>query len=179
LGGDAAGLPPELRVACRGVTAAIFGLVGVVIGGALTGGINYLMRRRDERQDARALARTLYAHLVEFRGQCKYSADLGNWLLVDQPFVLPPVWRDNELPLARLLTWDQWVGLQAVRASQDAMRRVARLSVDEQPGLRQTHLPMLTAVAIAAIDHVLPDFERLSGQREPTPKPVAPRPGQT
>ncbi len=31
------------------VTEAIFGLVGVVIGGALAGGIDYVARRRDER----------------------------------------------------------------------------------------------------------------------------------
>ncbi len=147
------------------VTEAIFGLLGVVVGGALTGGIDYLARRREERQTARALARAIYAHLLDLRSQCAYCADRGDWLLVDEPFVLPEVWQEHELVLARLLTWDQWVGLQAVRASQVGVRMLARLSVSEQPALKETHLPTVTSAAIEAINHVLPDFERLSRRR--------------
>jgi hypothetical protein len=141
---------------------AIFGLVGVLIGGLLTGGVDYFMRRREERHTMRALARALHSELLEMRSQCAYCAELGNWLLVDQAFTLPAAWRDHELVLDRLLTWKQWAGLQAVRASQSGVRQLAQLST-EQPGLRQTHLPTVTAAAIDAIDHVLPDFEQLAG----------------
>jgi hypothetical protein len=149
------------------VTEAIFGLVGVLIGGILTGGIDYFMRRREERQAMRALARALHAEFLDMRSQCAYCAELGNWLLVDQAFTLPRVWQEHELVLGRLLTWEQWVGLQAVRASQSGLRQLARLSA-EQPELKQTHLPTVTAAAIDAIDHVLPDFEQLGGASQRT-----------
>lgn len=144
------------------MTEAIFGLVGVLIGGLLTGGIDYLMRRREERQMMRALARALHSELVDMRSQCGYCVELGNWLLVDRPFVLPSVWRDHELVLGRLLTWKQWVGLQAVRTSQSALRHLAQMST-AQPELQETHLPTVTSVAIETIDNVLPDFEQLAG----------------
>jgi hypothetical protein len=88
------------------VTEAIFGLVGV-----LTGGIDYFMRRRVERQAMRALARALHAEFLDMRSQCAYCAELGNWLLVDQAFTLPRVWQEHELVLGRLLTWEQWAGV--------------------------------------------------------------------
>jgi hypothetical protein len=150
------------RLTCRSVTQAIFGLVGVLIGGLLTGGVDYVMSRREERETMRSLARALHAELLEMRSQCSFCADLGNWHLIDQTFVLPSVWQDHELVLGRLLTWEQWAGLQAVRVSQAGVRQLAQLS-NEAPQLRQTQLPTVTAAAIEAIDHVLPDFERLAG----------------
>jgi hypothetical protein len=53
------------------VTEAIFGLVGVVVGGLLTAGVSYVMARRQERADTRGAARLVssellrnYAHLA-------------------------------------------------------------------------------------------------------------------
>ena len=66
------------------------------------------------------------------RSQCAYCVELGNWLLVDQTFVLPRVWQEHELVLGRLLTWEQWAGLQAVRASQSSVRQLAQ--TDRQSG---------------------------------------------
>lgn len=152
------------------MTQAIFGLVGVLIGGLLTGGVDYMMRRREERETMRSLARAIHAELLDMRSQCEFCSDLGNWHLVDQAFKLPSVWRDHELVLGRLLTWEQWAGLQAVRVSQVGVRQLAQLS-NEAPQLKEVQLPTVTAAAIEAIDHVLPDIERLAGATKArTPK---------
>jgi hypothetical protein len=145
------------------VTAAIFGLVGVVIGATLSGGIEYLARRREERATARALARAIHAHLMEMQSQCSYCLERSNWTLMDTPFVLPEIWRENELVLARLLTWKQWVTLQAIRTGQQAVRMLAEQAESDAP-MNETHLPTVTSVAIETIDSILPDFVRLSGQ---------------
>jgi hypothetical protein len=60
------------------VTEAVFGLVGVLIGGLLIGGVDYFMRRREERQTMRSLARALHSEFLEMRSQCAYCAELGN-----------------------------------------------------------------------------------------------------
>lgn len=148
---------------------AIFGLLGVVVGGALTGGLDYLAKRRDERAMARALARTIFAALTDFRSQAVYCRDLGNWLLLAEPFALPQAWADHELTLARLLTWDEWVGLEAVRASQFALRMLA-IQASDVPALQQTHLATVTEAAVAAIDNVLPPLEQRAGSARPVRK---------
>ena len=142
---------------------AIFGLVGVLIGGALTGGIDFLAKRRRERAMRRTLGRTIFAALTDLRSQCSYCLDRGSWLLVAEPLALPAAWTDHELALGRLLTWDQWVGLEAVRKSQFA-RGCWRCRRPSSPGLETTPPPTtVTEAAVAAIENVMPALERLAG----------------
>jgi hypothetical protein len=155
------------------MTEAIFGLLGVVVGGALTGGIDVLAKRREERAMMRALARTIFAALTDLRSQCVYCRKLGTWLLVAEPLRLPAAWTDHELTLGRLLTWDEWVGLHAVRVSQFALRMLA-VQATEEPSLQQTHLPTVTDAAVDAIDNVLPALERLAGSGRATMSKGAP-----
>lgn len=138
----------------------------MVVGGALTGGIDYLAKRRDERAMMRALARTLFAALSDLRSQCVYCRDLGSWLLVAEPLTLPAAWVDHELTLGRLLTWEEWVGLQAVRSSQFAVRMLA-MQARERSDLEQTHLPTVTDAAVDTIDQVLPALKRRAGSSRP------------
>ncbi len=146
------------------MTEAVFGLLGVLIGGLLTGGIDYLMRRREERQMMRALARSLHADFVELRSKYVYCAELGNWMLLDaeDASFSSKAWQDHELVLGRFMTWKQWIGLQAVHGAQLAVRLLAQQSAT-QSELQQTHLPTVTAAAIDTIDNILPDLERLAG----------------
>ena len=51
------------------MTEAIFGLIGVALGGLLTGGATYLLARRTEKLEARASARLLQGELYEFARQ--------------------------------------------------------------------------------------------------------------
>ena len=46
------------------MTAAIFGLAGVIVGGLISGGATYLMARRKEKVTARASARLLEEELA-------------------------------------------------------------------------------------------------------------------
>lgn len=140
------------------MTTALFGLLGVVVGGLLTGGIDYVANRREERATGRTLARALFASLLEFRSQCIYCRNRGSWLLIAEPLKLPAVWTDHELVWGRLFTWDEWTGLHAVRAAQVGLRQAAMLAT-ENPALHEPHLPIANDAALAAIDHVLPLLE--------------------
>ncbi|HVE67448.1 MAG TPA: hypothetical protein VNB64_02585 [Solirubrobacteraceae bacterium] len=49
------------------MTEAIFGLVGVVIGAGLTGGVQYVLAVREERESRRAVCRVLAERQQERR----------------------------------------------------------------------------------------------------------------
>jgi hypothetical protein len=144
------------------MTAAVFGLLGVIVGGLITGAVDYVAKRREEQAVLRSLARALTSALMTLQSQATYCRDLRSWLLVAEPLVLPDAWTENEMLLGRLLSWDEWVGLEAVVTSQLALRTLAA-QAQRQPGLEQTHLPTVTKAAIAAIDNVLPSLSRLAG----------------
>lgn len=101
------------------------------------------------------LARAVHSHLGALRSQCAYSAENEDWSIFHNPFVLPAVWHDNELALARLLG-EHYAGLQAVRSSQISVRKITRVA-----GSDLRHLATATAGAIDAIDRVSPELERL------------------
>jgi hypothetical protein len=86
------------------VTEALFGLIGVVVGGVLTGAVAYVLERRRETREARIARRVMRAQF----GQALKAVDDGlkgkNW---------PPGWRDKR--------WsDSWVAhRQALAAKMD------------------------------------------------------------
>ena len=67
--------------------AGIFALLGVIIGGVLTGGIDLLLERRRERRQTRTAARAILMHLSDVS---EYAAEVlanGHWLPVG-----PRIW---------------------------------------------------------------------------------------
>jgi hypothetical protein len=86
------------------VTEAVFGLIGVVVGGVLTGAVAYVLERRRETREARIARRIMRAQF----GQALKAVDDGlkgkNW---------PPGWDDKR--------WsDSWVAhRQALAAKMD------------------------------------------------------------
>jgi hypothetical protein len=87
------------------VTAAIFGLVGVVIGALITGGTNYALQVRAERRELRAAARMMLQELSNT------SAALGFAVEHDQRGILEHAldesqWTPHHLLLARHLPDD-------------------------------------------------------------------------
>jgi hypothetical protein len=64
------------------VTQAIFGLVGVLVGAALTGGAAYILARRAERLRAQGSARVLQSQLSDVMVSFfdRYGPDLVRWI---------------------------------------------------------------------------------------------------
>jgi hypothetical protein len=61
------------------VTAAIFGLIGVIIGGLISGAVQVLLARRSERLQGRSSARVVISELRERRDLLAYWLKLGSW----------------------------------------------------------------------------------------------------
>jgi hypothetical protein len=106
------------------VTAAIFGLVGVVLGGLLSGGVTYVMERRREQRETRAAARLLAEELrraisfihgvlrpVESDWQSRAFAELDL-----------EVWKQNRALLASALAEETWTDVASAFEIVDSLK---------------------------------------------------------
>jgi hypothetical protein len=91
------------------MTTAIFGLIGVVVGGLLTGAVNLGTEWVRERRETRAAARILALELVDDHMKVLAALGTGGWL-----------------PLSRL-KFDQWEALGPVLARKMGPRDWAAL----------------------------------------------------
>ena len=89
------------------MTAAVFGLVGVVIGALITGGTNYVLQVRAERREIRAAARLMLQELTNTGAAIRYAIELD-----DREFLRGATsedeWRTHHLLLARHLSDEEW-----------------------------------------------------------------------
>jgi hypothetical protein len=88
------------------VSEAIFGLVGVVVGGLLTGGMEFLHNRLEQRTDVREAARLLHIDLITIENALEQVAK-GEWPpdaeWTRRAVQVPEVWPQVRSPLARSL----------------------------------------------------------------------------
>jgi hypothetical protein len=89
------------------VTAAIFGLIGVIIGALITGGVSYALQVRLERRELRAVARLMLQELGGSADLIRFALDRDDrQLLDDEP--IEDEWKRHHLLLARHLPDDDW-----------------------------------------------------------------------
>ena len=108
------------------MTAAIFGLLGVVVGGLLTGGVDYFMARRREqaelRQSTRLVADELHSlwlvvDLILERGQLLPARLPGE----DTELLFPTgSWHAHKAVLACALRQKEWIALATVYAPDES-----------------------------------------------------------
>jgi hypothetical protein len=72
------------------MTAAIFGLVGVVVGAVVTGAVSWLLERRREAAEARAAARLLKSEVTAACEDIDSALHEGKW-----PIAYRPTWRQS------------------------------------------------------------------------------------
>jgi len=89
------------------MTAAIFGLIGVVIGALITGGTNYVLQVRAERREIRAAARLMLQELANTGSAIRYALKLN-----DREFLRGAThedeWHRHHMLLARHLSDEEW-----------------------------------------------------------------------
>jgi hypothetical protein len=88
------------------MTEAVFGLVGVLIGGALSGGIQWLMARRTERAAARTAARLVALELDAARDLLRQWLVLKRWMW--EWWKPMSAWPDHRSTLAQTLSSRDW-----------------------------------------------------------------------
>ncbi|MEV0084765.1 hypothetical protein [Saccharopolyspora sp. NPDC050642] len=94
------------------MTAAIFGLVGVIIGGLLTGLVDFMLERRRERNDARAASKLLRSQLNDARTAVVVALEGREW---------PLGWNDK----AWAQSWSVYWSALAGRMADDAFLKLA------------------------------------------------------
>jgi hypothetical protein len=97
------------------MTAAIFGLLGVIVGGVLNGVVTWRIERFRERQDAKAAARLAHVELGNARsGFDAYAFRPGPDTMAQlQEFLTDDVWREHRPLLARVLDPPEWLAVSA------------------------------------------------------------------
>ncbi len=89
------------------MTAAIFGLIGVIIGALITGGTSYVLQVRAERREIRAAARLMLQELTNTGDAIRYAIKLNQ-----REFLHGATWEDewkrHHLLLARHLSDEEW-----------------------------------------------------------------------
>jgi hypothetical protein len=89
------------------VTAAIFGLIGVIIGALITGGTNYVLQVRAERREIRAAARLMLQELTNTGDAIRYAVKLDEREFL-QSATREDEWKRHHLFLARHLSDEEW-----------------------------------------------------------------------
>lgn len=146
------------------MTAAIFGLLGVVVGGLLNGYISSRAERRRDRAEGRAAARLLerelQSALAGIRAWCekKSSADPSR-----EDVLRFPAWKRYHLVAARSLPAEAWdtvsdayLLLYMLRTSSDfvgnlgadALRHLARTEAATAAAIDQLHAQTLAKPAL-------------------------------
>lgn len=120
---------------------AIFGLVGVVIGGLLTGALQVFQQRRSDRAEARAVARLLSAELSE---QLQYLDALVNQdPAVSKQAPTISAWPEYRAAMARLLddrTWQAVAGAYVELSRMNSSQAMDVQSLDKLVGLAHERL---------------------------------------
>ncbi len=133
------------------MTEAAFGLIGVIIGGLLTGGVEYVMEKRREQRELRAVARLLAEQL---RGAIAFiHAELmpvENDPSIAFATLETDAWREKRGVLASALPNDEWQGVA------EAFEILEALKENRWP-------PGAQAQAIESIDVGLRTLGRITG----------------
>jgi hypothetical protein len=90
------------------MTQAIIGLVGVVIGGVLTGGAEFVLERRREKRRGQAAARLIHAELTDIDSYVKASIFKRAWLADPADVLDDEPWKQEKGSLAEAPGFDGW-----------------------------------------------------------------------
>jgi hypothetical protein len=113
------------------VIGAIFSLVGVIVGGLLTGGVQAFQQRRTERAESRAAARLLSAELSE---QHVFLDTLIKQASTSTNQDLPPIsaWSEYRAIMARQLDDDPWTAVAGAYVELSLFHAERALALDPQ-----------------------------------------------
>ena len=98
---------------------AIFGLVGVIVGGAITAGFQIYARRAQQKRDQRHAARVVLDQLVWWLTGLRAAHDRGTLESLDPPGAVRSAW-DAHCAALIGLSYDDWVQVSAAVQISDA-----------------------------------------------------------
>ena len=130
------------------ILTAVFGLIGVIVGGFITAGANYILaERRANREESREQRK----RIAELKRAARLVDEDFNWVLfsikivIERKLWLPPVsepnrlemWREYRSLLAAETTFDTWKALQDAAQAMEAYQRVSTKAGGEREIMRE------------------------------------------
>ncbi len=103
---EAADAPPSLAF----VTEAIFGLLGVIVGGLLNGGVGLFTEHRRRKAEAKVAARLLYSEIEGNQLTSYLTLSAGKWTHAKVGFSVEE-WNLHRTVLASVLSDDDWTAM--------------------------------------------------------------------
>ena len=118
--------------------SAIFGLVGVIVGGLITAGSNFVLARRQERAstatesrihaaDLKRAARLIDLELLYAQAAAVRFIEKRRWWSEDLELVTES-WQQYRAIVAPELSWDDWHGLATAALAVDQMRALQAMA---------------------------------------------------
>jgi hypothetical protein len=101
--------------------SAIFGLLGVIVGGTITAGTNYFFARRHEKAELKKASRLVDADLLMGQTAANFCVEKRQWWDVDIP-IATEAWQKWKGVLAAELTYDAWLDVQKAVLAVDNLR---------------------------------------------------------
>lgn len=108
-------------------SATIFTLIGVIVGAAIGGASQVLLRRREERFDLRVAARLLSDDLIAAKSRIKIAHEDAKAPFPGLEPRLGESWPEHRVTLSRHLRPDQWDAVVAAVFSIEMFEMLARL----------------------------------------------------
>lgn len=107
------------------MTAAIFGLLGVLVGGLITWAVELWQARYQRREKGRVAVRLLLDEFGTCLSRAEASLDQGIWWLPENDLPLD-VWHIHRADLAAVLPIDDWLKLGVAALAIEQMDQAAR-----------------------------------------------------
>jgi hypothetical protein len=149
------------------VTAAVFGLVGVVVGALVNGVVTGVLHRRAEHSARRSAARLVLGELVRFYALAIESDRLPPQNLPQLRDVAPRVWQSQREILARALTNEQWDLVAAAYARVDALESVLVFEADGSLAeWRSSEAERLLSYVITPVEEAAAALAEAAGARQ-------------
>lgn len=114
------------------ITVALIALLGVVIGGFLQGGVNWVLARREEKRALKVSARLVLSDLDEAHGWIEFALDENSWGALIGRQLRPSTWADNRDKFAAALPDEQWDVLwESIKMTADVEQAAAQQKGDD------------------------------------------------
>ena len=121
------------------MTEAIFGLIGVMIGGLLNGGVTYLTSRSQTGREAKIGARLVHSEIKLNQIATQLAIDGKSWLPM-RVGVNVDAWLEYRASLAAALSDDAWAAVDTYYGQALTIAAMKEIS-DEAPEASEDQLP--------------------------------------
>jgi hypothetical protein len=156
---------------------AIIGLVGVVIGGVLTGGVDFVLERRREKRRGRAAARLIHAELSDIAAYVEASLLRRAWLADPAGALEGESWKQWRAALAEAPGFEGWYPISGAWGWISQLGQILEL-LGEGAGAdplddKDLEFFKIGLLQLAIADKALSDYAKTKSYSDP-PNPDAP-----